>query len=90
MASHIEHVFLSGRLFGERVEASWGLNSTLSQKLTCNKWTTFQERTMESWPEHLARHSYDAFWMENEPVFHAHDYGANTEIEVSEGPQSLG
>ena len=24
---------------------------------------------MESWPEHLARHSYDAFWMENEPVF---------------------
>lgn len=45
---------------------------------------------MESWPEHLARHSYDAFWMENEPVFHAYDYGANIEIEVSEGLQSLG
>jgi hypothetical protein len=28
----------------------------------------FQERFMESWPEHLARHSYDAFWMENEPT----------------------
>jgi hypothetical protein len=34
---------------------------------------------MESWPEH-----------ENEPVFHAYDYGANIEIEVSEGLQSLG
>lgn len=90
MASHIKHVFLSGELFGERVEASWGLNSTLSQKLTCNKWTTFQERFMESWPEHLARHSYDAFWAENEPVFHAYDYGANIEIEVSEGVQTLG
>ncbi|KFZ16906.1 hypothetical protein V502_04835 [Pseudogymnoascus sp. VKM F-4520 (FW-2644)] len=88
MASHIKHVFLSGGLFGERVEASWGLNSTLSQKrcplMACNKWTTFQERFMESWPEHLARHSYDAFWRENEPVFHAYDYGANIEIEVSE------
>ncbi|KFY66249.1 hypothetical protein V496_02126 [Pseudogymnoascus sp. VKM F-4515 (FW-2607)] len=89
MASHIKHVFLSRKLFGE-LEASWGLNSTLSQKLTCNKWTKFQERFMESWPEHLARHSYDVFWMENEPVFHAYDYGANIEIEVSEGLQSLG
>ena len=53
MASHIKHVFLSGELFGERVEASWGLNSMLSQKLTCNKWTTFQERFMESWLEHV-------------------------------------
>ncbi|KFY66157.1 hypothetical protein V496_02149 [Pseudogymnoascus sp. VKM F-4515 (FW-2607)] len=78
------------RTLWRAVEASWGLNSTLSQKLTCNKWTTFQEKFMESWPEHLARHSYDAFWMENEPVFHAYDYGANIEIEVSEGLQSLG
>ncbi|OBT59884.1 hypothetical protein VE03_10773 [Pseudogymnoascus sp. 23342-1-I1] len=90
VASHIKHVFLSGELFGERVEASWGLNSTLSQKLTCNKWTTFQERFMKSWPEHVARHSYDAFWVENQPVFHAYDYGANIEIEVNEGLQSLG
>ena len=45
---------------------------------------------MESWPEHVARHSYDAFWVENEPVFHAYDYGANIEIEVCEGLQSLG
>ncbi|KFY66178.1 hypothetical protein V496_02144 [Pseudogymnoascus sp. VKM F-4515 (FW-2607)] len=45
---------------------------------------------MESWPEHVARHSYDDFWMENEPVFHAYDYGANIEIEVSEGVQRLG
>ena len=28
--------------------------------------------------------------MENEPVFHAYDYGANIEIEVGEGLQSLG
>ena len=53
------------------------MNSTLSQKLTCNKWTTFQE-------------SYDVLWMENELVFHAYDYGANIEIEVSEVLQSLG
>ncbi|KFY89830.1 hypothetical protein V500_05450 [Pseudogymnoascus sp. VKM F-4518 (FW-2643)] len=45
---------------------------------------------MESWPEHVARHSYDAFWVGNEPVFHAYDYGANIEIEVSEGLQTLG
>ena len=44
---------------------------------------------MESWPEHLARHSYDVFWMENEPVFHAYDYGANIEIEVNEGAAEL-
>ncbi|KAL5346597.1 hypothetical protein ACLOAV_008304 [Pseudogymnoascus australis] len=48
------------------------------------------ERFMKSWPEHVARHSYDAFWVENQPVFHAYDYGANIEIEVNEGLQSLG
>ncbi|KAL5351019.1 hypothetical protein ACLOAV_004593 [Pseudogymnoascus australis] len=62
----------------------------LSRHFGISRWTTFQERFMESWPVYLARHSYDAFWMENEPVYHAYDYGANIEIEVSEGLQSLG
>ena len=44
---------------------------------------------MEDWSEHVTRHSYDRFWAENEPVFHAYDYGANIEIEVSDGVQSL-
>lgn len=38
----------------------------------------------------MAQHSYDPFWLENEPVFHAHDYGGNIKIKVSEGVQSLG
>ncbi|OBT60450.1 hypothetical protein VE03_10101, partial [Pseudogymnoascus sp. 23342-1-I1] len=61
----------------------------LTSNTSSSRWTTFQENFMDSWPEHLAQHSYDAFWMENEPVFHPYNYGANIEIEVSEGLQSL-
>ena len=89
LASYIKSLFLSGELLGERVEPSWNLNSPLDQTLTCNKWMTFQQWFMEDWPEHVKRHSYDSFWTENEPVFHAYDYGQNIEIEVSEGVQSL-
>jgi hypothetical protein len=89
LASHIKEVFLSGGFMGERVESSWALNSPLSQKLTSNTWTKFQERFMEDWPQHVARHSYDLFWAQNQPVFHAYDYGANIEITVSEPLQLL-
>jgi hypothetical protein len=44
---------------------------------------------MEDWPEHVARHSYDPIWAQNQPVFHAYDYGANIQIKVSERLQSL-
>jgi hypothetical protein len=44
---------------------------------------------MEDWPEHVTRHSYDPFWAQNQPVFHAYDYGANIQIKVSERLQSL-
>lgn len=32
----------------------------------------------------LDRYSYDSFWADNEPCFHAYDYGANVAIEVTE------
>lgn len=89
LASYVKEVFLSGGFMGERIEPSWTLNSPLSQKLTCNKWTMFQERFMEDWPQHVGRHSYDIFWAQNQPVFHAYDYGANIEIKVSDALQSL-
>ncbi|KAL5331188.1 hypothetical protein ACEPPN_000717 [Leptodophora sp. 'Broadleaf-Isolate-01'] len=44
---------------------------------------------LEDWPEYAERYSYDSFWIKNEPVFYAYDYGANIKIEVSEGVQSL-
>lgn len=89
LASYIKQTFLSHELVGERVEPSWNLNSSLSQKLTSNKWTLFQDRFMEDWPTHVERYSHDAFWRENQPVFHAYDYGANIPIEVGEHLQSL-
>lgn len=89
LASFIKRVFQSGEFIGERVEDSWTLNGVQSQKLTGNKWKAFQEKLMDGWPEHVARHSYDKFWLENEPAFHAHDYGGNIQIEVSEWVRSL-
>jgi hypothetical protein len=89
LASYIKEIFLSGELVGERVEPSWGLKSTESQKLEGNKWTVFQERFVESWPTHVARHSDDSFWMQNLPAFHAYDYGANIRIKVDQSLQSL-
>lgn len=38
----------------------------------------------------MARHSCDAIWGENEPIFHASDYDVNIEIEVSKGLRTLG
>src|SRR5277367_5127411 len=87
--SYIKEVFLSSELLGERVEPSWSLGSPLHQKLTLNKWTAFQNQFMGRWPRHVERHSYDNFWVQNQPAFHAYDYGANIEIEVSNRVQAL-
>ena len=89
LASYITEIFLSDELVGERVEPSWNLSSHASQRLTGDKWTLFQERFMEDWPAHVERHLYDPFWGQNQPVFHAYDYGANIQIKVSERLQSL-
>ncbi|KFX85917.1 hypothetical protein V490_09324 [Pseudogymnoascus sp. VKM F-3557] len=89
LASYIKDVFQTGELMGERVEPSWTLNSPLSQTLTGDTWTIFQERFMEEWPLLVEQHSYDPFWAENQPAFHAYDYGANIEIKVSERLASL-
>jgi hypothetical protein len=44
---------------------------------------------MEDWALLVEQHSYDPFWAQNQPAFHAYDYGANIEIRVSEGLASL-
>ncbi|KAF5120471.1 hypothetical protein E5D57_013504 [Metarhizium anisopliae] len=89
LASHIKEVFLASPLLGEGIEPSWVLNSKHSQTITFKKWTTFQELFMERWERFAARHSYDPFWSENQPAFHAYDYGANIEIDVTEQIQVL-
>ena len=61
LASYIKDVFQTGELMGERVEPSWTLNSAVSQTLTCDTWTIFQERFMEDWAVHVEQHSYDPF-----------------------------
>ena len=89
LATYIKRIFLLGELLGEGVEPSWKLDGPHSQKLAFNKWTTFQERFMQEWSGYVAGQSCDSFWMENQPAFHAYDYGANIEIEVNEQLQSL-
>ncbi|KFZ19813.1 hypothetical protein V502_03459, partial [Pseudogymnoascus sp. VKM F-4520 (FW-2644)] len=57
--------------------------------LTGDTWTIFQERFMEDWLLLVEQHPYDPFWAENQPAFHAYDYGANIEIKVSKRLASL-
>ncbi|CAM1501432.1 Fc.00g034160.m01.CDS01 [Cosmosporella sp. VM-42] len=89
LASYIKSVFLSGELLGEGIEPSWILGGQQSQSITHNKWTAFQELFMDGWGDFVERYSHDPFWAENQPAFHAYDYGANIEIEVTEQVQSL-
>lgn len=84
LAQYIKEVFLVDELLGEGVEPSWTLDRPHSQKITFNKWTAFQRRFVEHWPEYVELHATDQFWRENEPAFHAYDYGANIQIEVNE------
>lgn len=39
---------------------------------------------MLGWPEHVRQSTQDTFWTENQPAFHAYDYGANIEIDVAD------
>jgi len=89
VASYIKDIFLEGVLLGEGIEPSWRLDGRQSQTISYNKWTTFQELFMEGWPALAAQYAHDAFWVENEPAFHAYDHGANTVIEVGEALESL-
>jgi hypothetical protein len=84
LASYIKQNFLVGELLGEGVEPSWKLDGPHTQKITSNKWTTFQEKFMQEWPEYVEHSTQDTFWAENQPAFHAYDYGANIEIDVTE------
>ncbi|CAN9216863.1 unnamed protein product [Alternaria alternata] len=84
LASYIKEVFLVGELLGEGVELSWRLDGPHTQKITFNKWTTFQEVFMLGWPEHVRQSTQDTFWTENQLAFHAYDYGANIEIDVAD------
>ena len=83
LASYIKQIFLIGELLGEGVEPSWRLDGPHTQKITFNKWTTFQEAFMLGWTEHVRQNTQDTFWTENQPAFHAYDYGANIEINVA-------
>jgi hypothetical protein len=89
LASYIKWVFQAADLAGERVEPLWSLNSPLSQILTGNRWTTFQQRFVENWAVHVERYPEDPIWRDNVPVFHALDYGANIEMAFSDGVASL-
>ena len=89
LAGYIKRVFLIGELLGEGVEPSWTLNGSYVQNITFNKWTVFQNRFMEEWDSFVQEYSCDNFWMENQPAFHAYDYGANIEIELNEQLRSL-
>jgi hypothetical protein len=72
------------------VEPLWVLDGPTSQNITYNEWTAFQDRFVADWDDHVRRHSYDPFWLESQPAFHVYyDYGANIEIQVTEGLQSL-
>jgi hypothetical protein len=84
LASYIKEIFLIGELLGEGVEPSWRLDGPHSQKITFNKWTTFQETFMQEWLEYVRQNTKDPFWMESQPAFHAYDYGANIEIDATE------
>lgn len=89
LLSHIKEVFLADSLLGEGIEPSWVLNGQMKQTITYNKWVEFQRLFMERWPGFVSRYSYDTFWTENQPAFHAYDYGANIEIAITQEVHAL-
>jgi len=84
LAGYIKRVFLTGELIGEGVEPLWMLDGPHSANIQCKKWTAFQITFMEEWDSFVQEYSCDDFWMENQPAFHAYDYGANIEIELND------
>jgi len=89
MAAYITSVFLSGDLIGEGIEPSWTLGNSAVKEIDSNKWRVFQSRFMENWGAFVEQYSFDKFWVANQPAFHAYDYGANVEIEVTTRITSL-
>ena len=44
---------------------------------------------MAKWATYIAGKTNDPFWTENQPAFHAYDYGANIMLDVTEDIQAL-
>lgn len=89
LVAYMKQLFLLNELLGEGVEASWVLDGPHVQTITFNRWTIFQEVFMENWEEYVHDHTEDSFWHENQPAFHAYDYGANIEIQVNDHLRSM-
>ncbi|PNP37738.1 hypothetical protein TGAMA5MH_10357 [Trichoderma gamsii] len=89
IACYITDVFLRGELLGEGVEPGWVLGGQQSQTIAFGKWVTFQHFFMEGWAGFVERQSHDPFWANNQPAFHAYDYGANIEIKVNPSIEKL-
>ncbi|KAK3177773.1 hypothetical protein K4F52_009471 [Lecanicillium sp. MT-2017a] len=83
MASYFREVFNMAGLSGSGIDDVWVLGGERTKKIPLNKWTKFQYQFVQSWGSHVERYSYDSFWVDNKPCFHAFDYGANIEIEVT-------
>ncbi|KAJ0360294.1 hypothetical protein COL26b_014121 [Colletotrichum chrysophilum] len=84
LATYITRVFRSAELLGEGVEDSWYPGGPHSQRITTTKWTIFQKQFMDGWAAWAGTHDPGSFWCSHEPAFHAYDYGANIQIEVSD------
>lgn len=84
MASYVRDVFAKPGLSGLGINDQWTLGGERSKKLSTADWSLFQNMFASEWSSFLDRYSYDAFWADNEPCFHAYDYGANVAIEVTD------
>lgn len=84
MVSHIRDIFAGSGLSGLGINDQWTLGSERNKKISMADWGLFQTTFMERWELFAERYSYDTFWTENEPCFHAYDYGANVEIDVTD------
>lgn len=81
LVKYIKNIFTHGDLLGEGVEASWSLNDQRSQTIAFSKWAIFQQYFMREWHTFAENSSEDSFWVKHQPVFHAYDHGANTDID---------
>lgn len=84
ITSHIRDVFSGPGLSGLGINNQWTLGGERNKKISMADWRLFQTMFVEKWSQFVGRYAYDAFWSENEPCFHAYDYGANVEIEVTD------
>ncbi|KAF5491426.1 hypothetical protein CGCA056_v015043 [Colletotrichum aenigma] len=89
LAAYIVGVFQSPQLLGEGVEACWRLGTKSTQRISSAKWQVFQQQFMDGWAVWASNHNHNSFWRRHEPAFHAYDYGANIEIQVSDSIYDL-